>query len=332
MGGTYWSDNYYADREADRVKTGKTAFTYDVAMKSAPVSARKVHEKCDPYGVKFRESRDSDAHPNSVAIAVMFDVTGSMQTVPMVLQKKLGQLMGLLLRKSYVVDPQILFGTIGDATCDPGSLQVGQFESGIEMDDDLGRLWLVGGGGGSNEESYQNALYFFARHTAIDCWEKRGHKGYLFIIGDEKPYPKVSRAQVKSLIGDDLQDDIPVKAIIREVQERYHVFYVLPKGTSNYDHPEIETTWKGLLSPENFIKLEDPESVCESIGVAIGLIEGTVDMSAAEADLKAAGVPKRTIDSVGRGLDSLAKSTALTRVGTGNLPEKAGRSKTNVRL
>jgi len=30
-------------------------------------------------------------------------------------------------------------------------------------------------------------LYLAAHHTAIDCWQKRQHKGYLFMIGDDWP-------------------------------------------------------------------------------------------------------------------------------------------------
>ena len=52
----------------------------------------------DPHGVAKRESSDSREHPQSLAIAVLFDVTGSMGHVPRVLQSKLPQLLGLLLR------------------------------------------------------------------------------------------------------------------------------------------------------------------------------------------------------------------------------------------
>ena len=104
--------------------------------------------------------------------------------------------MGLLLRKGYLAHPQILIGGIGDATCDRAPLQVGQFESGIEIDEDLAKLWLEGGGGGQQTESYELAMYFMARHTSIDCLEKRGQRGYLFLIGDEMPYPKVKRKEV----------------------------------------------------------------------------------------------------------------------------------------
>ena len=100
-----------------------------------------------------------------------------MRDVPRQLQQKLPQLLGLLLRKGYADDPQILFGAIGDATCDRAPLQVGQFESDNRMDDDLSRILLEGGGGGQKTESYELAMYFMARHTVTDCYAKRGKRG-----------------------------------------------------------------------------------------------------------------------------------------------------------
>ena len=129
--------------------------------------------------------------------------------MPRALQAKLPQLLGLLLRKGYVADPQIIFGAIGDATCDRAPLQVGQFESDNRMDDDLSRILLEGGGGGQKTESYELALYFMARHTVADCYERRGRRGYLFIIGDEMAYPRVKAAEVAEVIGDGLQAPCP---------------------------------------------------------------------------------------------------------------------------
>src|SRR5262245_44452644 len=188
MGTTRWSDDHYRDRARLRARTGKDAFEHDHAVR-AGAAARAVHPKMSPRGVKARESRDSEAHPQSHAVAVLLDVTGSMRQVPRVLQAHLPKLMGLLIRKGYLDHPQVLVGAVGDATCDAAPLQVGQFESGIEIEEDLGRLYLEGGGGGQLTESYELALYFIARHTAIDCYERRGRRGYLFVIGDEMPYP-----------------------------------------------------------------------------------------------------------------------------------------------
>lgn len=325
MGGSRWSDDFYNDREDDRRRTGASAFVYDRSLKSDPSKKKVVHDKMNPR-LKTRESRDSDAHPNSVAIGVVFDVTGSMGGIPVTLQKKLPQLMGLLLRKSYVTDPQILFGAVGDFFADRAPLQIGQFESGIEMDDDLGRLFLEGGGGGTYEESYQNALYYFARHTSIDCFEKRGKKGYLFLIGDEMPYARSTTKEIEALIGDTLEKDITVEQMIAEAREKYHVFFVIPRVASHGGDPKLRKRWSDLLGPQNVLMLDDADGVCEAIGVAIGLVEGTAHGESIEDDLADAGALSKVAKSVAKALDPLAKSTALATVSRGHLPSTKGRS------
>src|SRR4051794_18502556 len=169
MGSTRWSDDHYRDRARLRAAAGVDAFEHDDAIRAGAAPA-VVHQKMNPFGVQVRESRDSEAHPESHAVAVLFDVTGSMQSVPRILQENLPRLMALLIRKGYLEHPQILIGAIGDATCDRSPLQVGQFESGIEIEEDLGKLFLEGGGGGHIPESYELAMYFLARHTALDCF------------------------------------------------------------------------------------------------------------------------------------------------------------------
>src|SRR5436305_14340801 len=98
MGTTRWSDDHYRDRARLRARTGKDAFEHDHAIRTG-AAARGVHQKMNPKDVTVRESRDSEAHPHSHAVAVLFDVTGSMQGVPRVLQAHLPKLMGLLIRK-----------------------------------------------------------------------------------------------------------------------------------------------------------------------------------------------------------------------------------------
>src|SRR5690242_14955287 len=221
MGSGRWSTNVYDAAARMRKATGTSAFAYSDS------GARKVHPALNPFGVGMRESRDSDEHPQSLAIAVLFDVTGSMQSVPRTLQQKLPGLLGLILRKGYVRDPHIMFGAIGDATCDKVPLQVGQFESDNRMDDDLGRIVLEGGGGGQMTESYELAMYFMARHTSIDCFEKRGRRGYLFIIGDEQAYQRVKPAEVLKVVGDRLGEPIGLRAIVDEVRRTYDTYYIL---------------------------------------------------------------------------------------------------------
>ncbi|WP_433218424.1 hypothetical protein ACQP00_12425 [Dactylosporangium sp. CS-047395] len=306
MGSGTWSTDVYDAADRYRRATGTSAFAYSDS------GARTVHKGLDPKGVTARESRDSDEHPDSVAIAVLFDVTGSMGSVPRVLQQKLPQLLGLLLRKGYVTDPQILFGAIGDATCDRVPLQVGQFESDNRLDEDLSRFVLEGGGGGQMTESYELAMYFMARHTSLDCYEKRGKRGYLFIIGDEQAYSRVKPSEVRDVIGDKLSEPIALRAIVDEVRRMYDTYYILPAGSSYAGNTTILDFWRDLLG-QNVIALDDLDAVCETIALTVGLGEDSIDLDEGLADL----------DEVGSAAAG-SVSKALARIGGGRAPLARG--------
>ena len=320
MGGSSWSSSVYDDRQSYRSSTGTSAFVHNTAVASgtAPAAVHKAMDplnvKVNPNGVKTRESRDSDAHPESLAIGVLFDVTGSMAEMPKVLQKKLGGLMNLLISKGYVEHPQVLFGAIGDAFSDQAPLQVGQFESGIEMDDDLGKLWLEKGGGGTRHESYELVPYFFARHTSIDCFEKRGVKGYLFTMGDEMPYDVVRRDHVSRFLGETLQADIPIEDIVREVSQRYHYFHLLVPQGSNYG-ADTKARWQELLG-ERCLTLDQPENVAEAVALAIGVNEGTVDIDTGVDHLASHGLDPAAAKAMGTALAPLAAKASLAKAGT----------------
>lgn len=338
MGGGSWSDDAYTDRAKVRSDSGKAAFAYSADIDSGR-AARAAHATMDPkatagpkspfVGAVMRESRDSDDHPKSLAIGVFFDVTGSMHEIPKVLETKLAGLMKLLLQKGYVADPQVLFGAIGDAQAgDNVPLQVGQFESDVTMDDNLTNIYLERGGGGGREETYELAHYFFARHTATDCWEKRQKKGYFFTIGDEGFYPKIRKGDVLRLIGDTLQHDLSTEEVVKELQERYHVFHIIAEQGSYPHNPGIEGLWQGLLG-QHVLKLEDSANVAELIALTIGLNEGTLDIDSASDHLKDIGADAKTVRTVTEALVPYAKSVGLSKsTVTGDLPAVSGGGKT----
>ena len=147
MGSSTYDPTTYTRRVTDAHERGADLFTHTADIRQGRV-ASGVHEKLNPaslnrLGRNVRESRDSEAHPVSNAVAVMFDVTGSMAGVPRTFIEKLDKLMGLLVRKTYLPDPQILFGAVGDVKSDRSPLQVGQFESGNEMDEALSLIHLA---------------------------------------------------------------------------------------------------------------------------------------------------------------------------------------------
>lgn len=301
MGASSYSRDDYVVRSSLRATTAKTkgishtaaTFAYDHDIKTG-ASKPKVHPSLKPTNA-MRECRDSATHPVSVPIGILMDTTGSMGRVPIMLQERLTRLMGCFLEdkasgKKYLGDgyPAIMIAAVDDfdAMRGPeGTLQVGQFESGIEIDDNLTNLWITSNGGGTYEESYELGLYFYARHTVHDHWEKRGKKGHLFIVGDEHAYRTVRKAQVAETIGDNIQADIPLAEVLAEVKERYHVFFIIPNMTNHYGDPQLEKDWVELLGQQNVLKLEDPSKICEMVAGAVAICEEYVGVDDLADDL-----------------------------------------------
>jgi len=307
MGGTPWDEDQYVARASLRAASGAPVFKHHVDVQTGK-AATACHPSLNPFGVKIRESRDSDVHPESRAVAVFLDQTGSMQAVPEMVQKKLPALMGLLLRKTPVVHPHVLVGAIGDAhNGEQAPLQVGQFEAGIEIDNDISNLFMEAKGGGSGSETYELAMYFMAKHTSIDCFEKRGQKGFMFIVGDERFYPTIGREVVKKYIGDTLEADIPTPALIKELQQRYEVFYIMPKMTANYGSAHMLECWKAALG-QNVLLLDDPDGICELIASTIAVYEGA-DLAQVKQDLVDNSTALATVDAVA---GALAKYSAAS--------------------
>jgi hypothetical protein len=231
--------------------------------------------------------------------------------VPRVLQTKLPQLLGLLTRKGYATDPHIMFGAVGDATCDRVPLQIGQFESDNRMDEDLARIVLEGGGGGQKRESYELAMYFMARHTSLDSMLNRGRRGYLFLIGDEMPYQRVKPKEVRAVIGDELSEPISTEAMLAELQRSFDVYYLLPTAAGWGGDAEVLGCWRKLLG-QNVIELDDLDAVCETIALTVGLGEEAIDLDAGLADLVSYG--STATATVGKALAPLSRTPA-TRSG-----------------
>jgi hypothetical protein len=318
MGGTFYSADVTTSYVADKTSRGMDFMAHTDDVRSGRVACT-VHELLDPSklnkaGENVRESCDSAAHPDSVPVAILFDVTGSMATAPRIFVEKLPALMAALIKKGYLEHPHILFGAIGDATCDKVPLQIGQFEGGNEMDQALVNIFLEGGGGGQDTESYELGMYYMARHTKLDSLDKRGKKGYLFLIGDERPYPQVSRSQVKKLIGDSLQDDIDTEDILAELREKFEVYWLMPGGTSHFtDRDVIEPLTK--MFGQNFRKLEVPEDICTFITGIIGVEEG-FDIDDIKTDMLDVGAGTAAVDRMTKDLTVYASTKPVRRTAT----------------
>jgi hypothetical protein len=244
-------------------------------------SKSSLDKDLDPMGVT-RESRDSDLNPESNAIIVACDVTGSMGMIAdNLVRKGLGVLFEEIYTRTPVVDPHIMVMGVGDYNVgDQAPLQVGQFEAAVEpITEQLEKIYVEGGGGGNGYESYDLPMYFAAYHTSIDCFEKRNKRGYMFTIGDEPPPPRTTKESVKALIdenGDGLQADIPFQEVVDAAMKMYNVFHiVIAEGSHCRYHglDSVVNSWKEYLG-QNVIVVDDYTKISEVIVSIIEVNEG----------------------------------------------------------
>jgi len=153
---------------------------------------------------------------------------------------------------------------------------VSQFEGDIRIADQLVDLWLEGGGGGNASESYTLPWYFAGMHTAIDCFQKRGKKGYLFTIGDEEPPEVLTRAELEKVLDARVQRDLSSTELLDLASRQYEVFHVIVEQGNHCRMgglPSVLKKWTALLG-QRALRLNDYTKLPEVIVSAIQVNEG----------------------------------------------------------
>lgn len=232
--------------------------------------SRKIQSAMNPEGIIVRESRDSEEHPNSLAIVVALDVTGSMGKIPHQLVKEgLPKMMTGIIQHGEK-DPQVLLLGIGDHKCDSSPLQVGQFETSDEkLDKWLTDIYIEGGGGANAGESYLLAWYFAGNHTSIDCMEKHNRKGILFTIGDEPTLHEINKNDLRRIMGDgEYPNSITVTELLEKAQQKYDLYHIHVTETAQGSRPETLMGWKNLLG-ENVLVVNDHRNIANVIAETV---------------------------------------------------------------
>lgn len=286
MGGGRWDSGTWASYST----TNYGSSDRSTLRKSAKVSSsfsRSLDPDLDPAKLKggLRESRDSDDNPNSTAIMLFTDVTGSMGHLAQEVLTGMETVCSELYDRKPVTDPHILTGGIGDAYCDRAPLQVSQFEADIRIAEQTRKIWIEHGGGGNFGESYAMSWLFAAEKTAIDCFEKRGKKGFLITVGDEpclgaeglktmarhvdSPWA-VTKDQAKEFLDLTIQSDLTAEQIFAMASRQWEIIHICVN--KQYEEGVINSF--GQILGDRLLWLQDtallPELIVSSIQVIAG--------------------------------------------------------------
>ena len=250
MGAGSWNTSTFANYvTSTSLSRGYTATVDSLGTISTLASnqdmfkARKVDETLMPYKI-IRECRDSEEHPKTLPVCLCLDLTGSMGQAAVEIAKKLNMIMTKLYDKGDS-DIEFMIMGIGDLYCDDGPIQISQFESDIRIAEQLDKLWFEFGGGGNNSESYTAAWYMGSRHCDLDCW-KRGEKGIIITIGDERCNPYLPMEKLQKLTGDTLEGDVETKNLYDEASQKFNIYHIHVNHGRNWDIDGIKKSWEFL--------------------------------------------------------------------------------------
>ncbi len=322
MGGSRWDAEDWKRRSAPIRDDRKAGAAPTEAFKS-----RSIDPDFDPKNIKFRESCDSAANPNSFPIWLAFDVTGSMGKMPhYFVSDGLGILIEQIVKLDVVGDPHIGAMAIGDVACSPpdrAPLQVSQMEADTQLLTQLLKFWIESGGGGNKSESYHLAWYFAANRVKADRMIKGRGKGVLVTIGDEDPPPALTAEQLTLVFGPgEYPAKIQLTDLLAQVQQNWTVFHVCVTKGRNYTS-ETLPAWQALLPQGHVLVLDDHTKLAELVIAAIAAHAG----QDVDALVSKAGWDGSTAVSVRKGISGIkagAGSGASSKSSKDGLVELAG--------
>ena len=251
MGSGCWSANSYAlySTLVGRNYCASTkTFTDSYTSSSQAFVSNSIDPKLDPSKNVIRECCDSEEHPNTYPIILALDVTGSMGSTAIAVQKQLNPIMEEIY--ATVKDAEVMIMAIGDLAYDCSPIQISQFESDIRIAENLDKIYFENGGGGNNYESYTAAWYMGLKHCKLDCW-KRGKKGLIITMGDEPINPYLPCEELMTATGDTLQADVETSKLYKDVIQKYDLVHFCIESRCYPDQRDRKTTFDKVIGSEN---------------------------------------------------------------------------------
>ena len=191
-----------------------------------------------------------------------FDVTGSMGKLPKIIWDKWPGIVGQIVARNYLPDPEMSITAVGDIRSDDSPLQMCNFDSLRNLDRWLKRIHFEEGGGGQGSESYEMVAYYYLNYFDMPNAELP----IFLMTGDE--------ACVEKLYADDLRkhfggnhENTTADAVFAALRKKFqgNVFRIhrpySGHGHEGWTNATIVAQWERLLGKNNVIHLPDDRAI-----------------------------------------------------------------------
>ncbi|HEU0051351.1 MAG TPA: hypothetical protein VFQ60_04850 [Patescibacteria group bacterium] len=255
-------------------------------------------------------------------VVYAFDVTGSMGNLPVIIYDKMPMMVGQISEHGYLQDPKMSLAAVGDIQCDLAPIQIGDFAELRRLDDWLKRIWLEGGGGGQDVESYEFTAYFHARYLDIS----KAKKPFFLFTGDEGFRDMLYASDLARHFGGEHQD-IEADAVFAELRRKFldNVFLIHRRYSKDHLDPRIVCQWKRVLGENHVIILGSDQSIADVTLGLFAIVTGARTLKEYLRDLKTARDKPQSderVREVERSLSPIAEARLVSR------PDEAPTSET----
>lgn len=263
MGYSSWNTASYATYSTSVGRTYSASldsFTDTYSSSSQAFVSKSIDKSMNPKNV-LRECVDCKEHPNTKPIILALDVTGSMGSTAIEVQKKLNPIMKKIYEK--ITDAEIMIMAIGDLAYDESPIQISQFESDIRIAENLDKIYFENGGGGNDYESYTAAWYMGLKHCKLDCWN-RGKKGLIITMGDEPINPYLPKDPLENATGDTLQSKIETSALFKDASEKFDIYHICVESHCYPNQTREKETFAKVIGPQN-VMISSVDKISDTI-------------------------------------------------------------------
>lgn len=202
---------------------------------------------------------------------------------------------GQIMMQKYLEDPALSFCAVGDATCDYAPLQVAEFGQGKGIDQMISKMYLEGGGGGNQHESYDLAGYFYSTHVDLINPEIP----FFFVTGDEGYWEKTSAEKISQIFGNGIKtNEIHSDKYWKNLLEKYNVFHIKKPFYDSKADKQIKNQWTKILGEERVLDIVTPKACVDVMLGAIALTSGARDLNGYIKDMRDRGQTEDRIKEV----------------------------------
>ncbi len=202
-----------------------------------------------------------------------FDVTGSMGSLPKIMMwDKWPGIVGQIVARKYLPDPQMSITATGDIRSDSSPLQMCDFSALRNLDKWLKRIHFEGQGGGQGSESYAMTAYYYA----YMCDFPKAENPVYLITGDEAFVERLGADDLREHFGVELGElnDTTASQVFADLLEKFmgNVFLIHRKygtiGSEGWTNAKIVGQWEGVLGKEKIIFLPEDLAIGD---IALGV-------------------------------------------------------------